>query len=161
MALDQALAAGAFAGWRLTGVGSVEPGTDSLHLPKSGATVEMIPRRSQSEYATLLRSSDVGLALMYTPHPSLVPIEMASAGMITVTNTYGNKDALSLKKISPNLIAAEPTVDSIAAALSEATKRSLDLKSRVSGARLGWPDNWDEALNESVMRSIESFLAGE
>ena len=30
---------------------------------------------------------------MYTPHPSLVPIEMASAGMATVTNSFENKTA--------------------------------------------------------------------
>ena len=30
---------------------------------------------------------------MYTPHPSLVPIEMASAGMLTVTNSFENKTA--------------------------------------------------------------------
>ena len=33
---------------------------------------------------------------MYTPHPSLVPIEMASAGMLTVTNTFENKTADAL-----------------------------------------------------------------
>ena len=48
---------------------------------------------------------------MYTPHPSLVPLEMASAGMLTVTNTFENKTAEALAAISPNLIAAEPDVD--------------------------------------------------
>ena len=57
---------------------------------------------------SVLREHDVGLALMYTPHPSLVPIEMASAGMLTVTNSFENKTAEALAAISPNLIAAEP-----------------------------------------------------
>ena len=64
----------------------------------------------------LLRDHDVGLALMYTPHPSLVPIEMASAGMMTVTNSFENKTAEAMAAISPNLIAAEPSLDGIVAA---------------------------------------------
>ena len=48
---------------------------------------------------------------MYTPHPSLVPIEMASAGMLTVTNSFENKTPEAMAAISPNLIAAEPTVE--------------------------------------------------
>ena len=52
---------------------------------------------------------------MYTPHPSLVPIEMASAGMLTVTNTFENKTAEALAAISANLIAAEPTIEAVAA----------------------------------------------
>ena len=59
----------------------------------AAATLELLPRSDQSAYADLLRQHDVGLSLMYTPHPSLVPIEMASAGMLTVTNSFENKTA--------------------------------------------------------------------
>ena len=48
----------------------------------------------------MLRDHDVGLALMYTPHPSLVPIEMASAGMLTVTNSFENKTPERMTAIS-------------------------------------------------------------
>ena len=56
-----------------------------------GGQVNLLPRSEQRAYAGSLREHDVGLALMYTPHPSLVPIEMASAGMLTVTNSFENK----------------------------------------------------------------------
>ena len=49
-----------------------------LHLG-DGATLELLPRAGQGAYAEMLPEHDVGLALMYTPHPSLVPIEMAAA----------------------------------------------------------------------------------
>ena len=42
---------------------------------------------------------------------------MASAGLLAVTNTFENKTAETLAAISPNLIAAEPGVEAIAAAL--------------------------------------------
>ena len=38
---------------------------------------------------------------MFTPHPSLVPIEMASAGMLTVTNTFDTKTRSRLDARSP------------------------------------------------------------
>lgn len=160
MALDQAAASGALDGWRLSGVGSVEPGTDSIVLPESGATVEMIPRRSQADYAALLRSSDVGLALMYTPHPSLVPIEMAAAGMVTVTNTFENKDADALTSISPNLHPVQPTVDEIAAGLADATSRAEGLPARARGSHLSWPSTWQDALDDALMARLDEWAIG-
>jgi hypothetical protein len=37
---------------------------------------------------------------MDTPHPSLVPLEMASAGMLVVTSTFENKTYDALRAIS-------------------------------------------------------------
>ena len=119
IALSRALAEGAFTGgWELHGIGTVERGR-RIELG-GGASLELLPRADQAAYGELLRAHDVGLALMYTPHPSLVPLEMASAGMLTVTNTFENKDADALRAISANLIAAEPTLGGITRALLEA-----------------------------------------
>ena len=80
---------------------------------------------------------------MYTPHPSLVPIEMASAGMLTVTNSFENKTAEALAAISPNLIAAEPGVEAIAAALgrggraASTTSSAARAAARCAGAATG------------------------
>lgn len=158
MALDRAVAEGRLRGWDLVGVGTVEPGSGPLVLPRSGARVEMVPRRAQREYAALLRSCDVGLALMYTPHPSLVPIEMAAAGMVAVTNTYENKDAASLQAISPNLRAVAPRVAEIAAALGEAAAGAGDLASRAAGSHVGWPSRWEDALDEPFMAGLEEWI---
>jgi WsaF, C-terminal domain/WsaF, N-terminal domain len=158
MALDAAVAAGHLAGIELAAVGSVEPSGRRFYLPRSGASVEMIPRASQSEYAQMLGSSDLGLALMYTPHPSLVPVEMALAGMVTVTNTFENKDQESLAAISTNLIAAAATVEDIAAAVGAAADRLEDLDARARGSRMSWPLSWDEALNDSVMAGVERLM---
>jgi hypothetical protein len=159
MALDRALAAGRFAGWALAGVGTVEPGAGTLRLPESGAAIELLPRGGQADYARLLASFDVGLALMHTPHPSLVPIEMAAAGMPTVTSAFANKDGAALARISSNLIGAEPTVAGIAAALALAEGRADDLEGRAAGSRVGWPSSWDEALDDAVIDRVER-LAG-
>src|SRR5919108_534735 len=86
LALDRAVASGAFRGWELYGIGTVDAGR-RIEL-EAGGHLDLLPRQEQGDYASVLREHDVGLALMFTPHPSLVPIEMASAGMLTVTNSF-------------------------------------------------------------------------
>jgi len=157
MALDQVLEAGHFKGWDIAGIGNLD-GRGELILPRSGARMRMLPRTAQREYADTLRQFDVGLALMYTPHPSLVPIEMAAAGLVTVTNTYATKDRPSLERISTNLIAAEPVPSQIEEALISAEAISHDFESRVAGSRVDWPDNWDQALDEQTMTRIGELL---
>ena len=73
---------------------------------------------------------------MYTPHPSLVPMEMASAGMLTVTNTLREQGRRRrCAAISANLIAAEPTLDGVTRGLLDAAAAVEDAERRVDGQR--------------------------
>ena len=122
--------------------------------------MDLHPRAPQAAYAQLLRDHDVGLALMYTPHPSLVPLEMASAGMLTVTNTFENKTAGALAAISANLIAAEPSVEAIAGALGEAAAAADDVERRLQGSQVRWPRDWDESFGDELLSRVLSLLEG-
>jgi hypothetical protein len=95
---------------------------------------------------------------MYTPHPSLVPIEMAAAGMLTVTNSYGNKTAETLHAISANLIAVAPSVQAVAEGLRYAAAHANDFEGRARGARVKWSTTWDEAFEKTIMARIGEFL---
>jgi hypothetical protein len=157
LALARLAAEGALgSNWELHGVGGVEP-SEPIDLG-DGTMLEMVPRRSQETYADLLRSHDVGLALMYTPHPSLVPLEMASAGMLTVTNGFENKTAAKLADISPNLITAEPSVDGIHAGLREAIAGADDFDRRRRGSEVRWPGDWDDSFDDGLIDRVSSFL---
>jgi hypothetical protein len=159
LALSRALERGAFAdGWSLHGIGSVRGGR-RLDLG-GGALMELHPRAPQARYGGFLREHDVGLALMYTPHPSLVPMEMASAGMLAVTNSFENKTAEAMAAISPNLIAAEPTLEAVSDALCAAAERAEDVEARVRGSAVRWPRSWDEALDDRVLARVLSLLEG-
>ena len=157
LALSRALERGAFAGWELHGIGSVRGGR-RLDLG-GGAAMELLPRAAQADYAGVLRGHDVGLALMYTPHPSLVPIEMASAGMVTVTNTFANKTADALAAISSNLRAADPGVESIASGLLDAETAARDADARVAGAAVAWSRNWAATFDAPLLDRVTSYLA--
>jgi WsaF, C-terminal domain len=159
LALSRALERGAFArDWTLHGIGTVRSGR-RLHLGGSD-WLELLPRAGQAEYGALLREHDVGLALMYTPHPSLVPIEMASAGMLAVTNTFENKTAEALAAISPNLMAAEPTIEGVADALVAASAAVDDVERRVEGSAVRWSRDWDASFGDALLDRIAGWLTG-
>jgi len=158
LALSRAVETGVLrGGWELHGVGTTGP---QRPIQLGGAALELLPRRDQSGYADLLREHDVGLALMYTPHPSLPPIEMAAAGMLTVTNTFETKTADALTAISPNLIPSAPTVEGVVAALAEAVAGAEDAERRVSGADVRWSRGWDESFGDELMARVEQLLRG-
>ena len=160
LALSRAIADGVFQdGWEFHGLGGV---SEAGWLPLGGgARMSLRPRQSQEEYRELLRGHDVGLSLMYTPHPSLVPIEMASAGMLMVTNSFANKTGERLAAISRNMIVTEPTVDGIAAGLRQAVAEVGDYERRVAGSRVEWSTSWDYSFDEGIMRRIREFLAAD
>ncbi|SOC06461.1 rhamnosyltransferase WsaF family glycosyltransferase [Rhodobacter maris] len=90
------------------------------HAPVSlpnGLTLQSLGKLPWEEYPGFLRTLDFGLSLMYSPHPSHPPIEMAASGVRVVTNGFGPKD---LSRLSPAIISAAPDV----MALTEALRRA-------------------------------------
>jgi glycosyltransferase involved in cell wall biosynthesis len=156
LGLARALHDGAFQGdWEFSGIGSVS-GRSRVALGRT--SMRLLPRSDQSGYAQLLRDHDVGLALMYTPHPSLVPLEMASAGMLTVTNCFENKDGEALRAISGNLLAVAPTIEGIADGLGLAARGVDDVAARIKGAEVDWSRDWSESFPDALLDRIIDAL---
>ncbi len=84
-----------YADWRFLAIGEGSPDT----FPDS--RIERLGRLSLDEYAKLMSRSAIGLSLMVSPHPSYPPLEMASAGMLVLANTYGAKD---LSQLHENIV---------------------------------------------------------
>jgi len=99
------------------------------------------------------------MSLMYTPHPSLVPLEMAAAGLITVTNTYANKTEQKLKQISDNFEVGEATIESLASALKRAEARTENLEARAQAANINWPTSWEAAFANNLLQPLFTELA--
>ncbi|MGA2185530.1 MAG: glycosyltransferase [Bryobacteraceae bacterium] len=144
--------------WQFSGIGSVAA-SDARIIPLSnGRRMRLLRRLSQSEYGQELAGYDVGLSLMYTPHPSLTPIEMASAGMLVVTNTFENKTSECLQSISRNLIGVEPTVEGIAAGLAQAAAAVECHERRIAGSQVDWPKDWARVFDDQFMAKAARFL---
>ena len=71
-----------------------------------------------AEYVSFIGSVDVGLSLMYTPHPSYPPLDLAASGAIAVTNQHGIKQDLS--RYSNNIICKRADVESLLQGIEEA-----------------------------------------
>jgi hypothetical protein len=142
--------------WEFHGIGTVS-NFRNLRLHR-GATLKMLPRVSLQEYLNMLPSYALGLSLMLSPHPSMTPLDMAAAGLITVTNTYANKTREKWASISTNIVAIPPTQDGIKAGLVEALARVDNIQERVAGARVNWPLSWAEAFHDEFMLKLRRFI---
>jgi glycosyltransferase involved in cell wall biosynthesis len=159
MALNKAILEGAFDAeeWEFYGIGT-EQFKPSLPLA-NGRSLQMIGKVSLDEYRELLPEHDLGLALMYTPHPSLLPLEMAAAGMMVVTNTCLNKTAERMRDISTNILAAEPTMEGVAETIAKAAILSRDWNLRVAGSKVNWSSSWEQTFNPELMSQIKTKLS--
>jgi len=153
LALGRALERGALAGWELHAFGA---GRAGRRLDLGGG--DWLQLLSETDHAGLLPGYDVGLAPVPAPQPGLVPLELARAGLVTVTTAFENKTAGALDAISPNLVAAEPTVDGIAGALAAAETAAGDVERRRRGSELRWSTDWDASFGAPLLDRVIDFL---
>ncbi len=105
------------------------------------------------EYAQLVRQMDLGLSLMYTPHPSYPPLDLAASGSIAVTNRYANKQ--NLDTYSKNILCCDLDEKS----LLEGIQRGVALSADVDQRRENYNQNgiltdWEVSFN-SLLNSLD------
>lgn len=96
-----------------------------MHEPimmPNGIILKSVGKIEWGKYPSFLTGYNFGLALMLSPHPSHLPIEMAAAGIRVVTNGFANKD---LSILSPLILSAQPNVHSIQSTI-ETVYKQLD-----------------------------------
>ncbi|WP_395450923.1 rhamnan synthesis F family protein [Aminobacter sp. UC22_36] len=104
--------------WKIYCIGETFPS----HLAEHLGSVEITGKMPLDAYAALLSRASVGVSLMVSPHPSYPPLEMAYAGIFTITNNYESKD---LSKRSDNIIGlTELTSETIADAIEHTIDRA-------------------------------------
>lgn len=157
LALNKAIEMGTFDDeWEFYGMGSVS-NYNGIKINED-TTMKILPKMSLDKYKETLKDFDIGISLMYTPHPSLVPQEMASAGMLVVTNSYANKTEEKLKNISTNFIVAKPTISDVAQKIKYAVEHVNDIHSRFVGSNVNWSSNWEETFNSDFIEKINTWI---
>ena len=125
----------------------------------NGVVLNPLQWLSLDEYANRIRNADLLLSLMLSPHPSYPPLEMAASGKLVVTNSCSVKTPQQLSTISPNILTAEPTVDSIVSTLNHAVARiNAGLPSYDPAGRIDLPSTWDEGL-ATVVQGVRDRIA--
>ncbi|MBB3179816.1 hypothetical protein [Variovorax sp. Sphag1AA] len=100
-------------------------------------------------YADLVGSIDLGLSLMYTPHPSYPPLDLAASGAVVVTNKFANK--ISLAGYSPNILCSELQPDALVDAIRTGVLLAEDDEARernFQANRLSadWADSFESII---------------
>lgn len=83
---------------------------------------------SWGDYAELIGGADLGLSLMYTPHPSYPPLDMAASGAVVVTNRHGLKQDLT--PLCGNILCFEPDREALVEGLRQGVALALDTPRR-------------------------------
>jgi len=145
--------------WRFHGIGI---GSVEVYLDAATKLVQL-SRMPLEEYQAAIGRFDVGLSLMGSPHPSLVPFDLAASGSLVVTNSFRTKTSAYFSAISSNIICKEPTLDALVQGIGEAVERSADIDGRVQGAQIrfptSWPECWTARHEEFLELNVESAFA--
>ena len=120
-------------------------GKDVPRVVLGGSTTpEIRENLSWGEYAQLAGTVDLGLCLMYTPHPSYPPLDLAASGAVVVTNRFGNKRDLSA--YSRNILCGDLDREALLATLAAGLRLAADREVRAAHHRAsGLQRSWREA----------------
>ncbi|MGI4801547.1 MAG: methyltransferase domain-containing protein [Janthinobacterium lividum] len=121
-----------------------------LRLP-GGIRPHLLDTLSWSDYAAEVRQMDLGLSLMYTPHPSYPPLDLAACGAVVVTSRFGPKQ--SLDRYCSNIICADPDLPSLVSALGEGARLAVDHPRRAAHyASAGLQRDWSRSAAPAIER---------
>jgi hypothetical protein len=103
------------------------------------------------DYAALVRRTDVGLALMYTPHSSYPPLDLAASGAVAVTNRYGRKQ--SLAQYSNNIICVDDDLGSLVKGIADGIALARDRTTRMRNyEQNAMSRDWSESFRPVLQR---------
>ena len=130
--------------WRFVAIGSAAPHTVEL---SPNATLRLERRLDVTSLHRLLGQSQVGLALWDAPGLGAVALEMAAAGLDTVTSACTTKDDASVAaatrgRVAGRITVSDPAADAVAAALMAAiVRRDQPGRARPGGPVHPWPSD--------------------
>lgn len=108
--------------WEIVSIGEDIPEGISAQLLNARVSGKL----SLTAYGELLAEAAVGISIMMSPHPSYPPLEMAAAGVWTITNRFSSKDLSEVASNVLNVDALDPP--GIATALAQAIGNFVDGK---------------------------------
>lgn len=119
--------------WEFLSIGSL---VFEGEIPVDGDyKLRCLTKLPKAEYAELLQTGDIGVSFISTPHPGVVHFQMASFGLVTITNVTKMRTAEWLYSVNNNIIAVELSPSAIAKGLGAAVARCGDLDGRYENAR--------------------------
>jgi hypothetical protein len=132
--------------------GALDPDVWDFHIVGEAIPEIELPRSvrahrhespSWSDYAALVRATDLGFSLLYGPQAGYPPREIASSGGVAVTNHDGSA--------CRNVVSADLSLESLTAALATAAELALDDARRDSNFHdASFQRDWRSALADAI-----------
>lgn len=114
----------------------------------NGAHSINLGQLSWTEYAKFLTDIDLGLCLMYTPHPSYPPFDVACSGGVVLTNKMMNKTNFPYCK---NVIVADLEEDTFMDAFAESIALAKNMQERKHNYDTNTIcRNWQDTLSDTI-----------
>ena len=130
--------------WTICCVGQDVP---DIHFCDGSSTVNL-GQMQWEDYARFLADVDLGLCLMYTPHPSYPPYDVACSGGVVLSNTMCNKTSFpQCENVILGDLESDAFMDSFAHAVALAQDMETRKKNFENSTILR---NWSAALEEMV-----------
>ena len=108
---------------------------------------------SWQEYRDFVSEVDLALSLMYTPHPSYPPFDVAVSGGVVVTNKYMNKQNFPGCK---NVLMGDLEPNSFMETMRQGVALACDLELRKKNyEEMSIPRNWADVLEETLSKMGE------
>lgn len=108
---------------------------------------------SWQEYRDFVSEVDLALSLMYTPHPSYPPFDVAVSGGVVVTNKCMNKQHFSECK---NVLMGDLEPNSFMETMRQGVALACDLELRKKNyEEMSIPRNWADVLEETLSKMGE------
>jgi len=127
------------------------------HIPEvalvKGLKVTRLEDLDWAAYASFIGGVDLALSLMYTPHPSYPPLDVAASGGIVVTNRHGPKQDLS--RYSRNIICVECEVEALIEGLREGVALARSPRRQSNFRENSLNRSWDEAFRPIVRQLVQ------
>ena len=115
----------------------------------NGAKAINCGRLSWEEYAAFLAEVDLGLCLMYTPHPSYPPYDVACSGGVVLTNRMLNKQ--SFEQCANVILTDIEDEKEALKSFSEALALACDYARRTENFETcAIPDSWEDTLGQTM-----------
>lgn len=121
----------------------------------SGPTIRNKGKMSMEKYMAFSATVDLAVSPMMAPHPNYPTLELSSIGAQVVTTRYANKTDLS--SYSPNIVMCDISVESMAGAINEASKRIISGKKLGKVKKSSLPLTWSDALDPVLDRIIKKL----
>ncbi len=153
IALQSLCSRGAFGPeWRFIGLGAL---SRIPPIPLGGGhELRLQQKISEEEYRRIVSEVDIGVSLMYAPHPSVVPFELATTGALVVTNTYENRSGDDLRGICANIVPCDISIESIVEAIERAISMIGSFARRERQALRPDVQSWDEIFSHDFISAM-------